>query len=45
RVATIDTQAPAQRAMYIGDYLYVFAGSEVVVVNETDWSRETTADL
>jgi hypothetical protein len=25
--------------------LYVFAGSEVVVVNETDWSRETTADL
>jgi inhibitor of cysteine peptidase len=45
RVATIDTQAPAQRAMYIGDYLYVFAGSEVVVVNETDWSRETTVDL
>lgn len=45
RVATIDTDDPARRAMYVGDYLYVFAGDELVVVDETDWSRETTVDL
>ncbi|MFW5919297.1 MAG: beta-propeller domain-containing protein [Halanaeroarchaeum sp.] len=45
RVATIETEDPARRAMYVGDYLYVFAGDELVVVDETDWSRETTVDL
>jgi len=45
RVTTIDTDDPARRAMYVGDYLYVFAGDELVVVDETDWSRETTVDL
>jgi len=45
RVATIDTEDPARRAMYVGDYLYVFAGDELVVVDETDWSRETTVAL
>lgn len=45
RVATIETEDPARRAMDVGDYLYVFAGDELVVVDETDWSRETTVDL
>jgi inhibitor of cysteine peptidase len=45
RVATIETEDPARRAMYVGDYLYVFAGDELVVVDETDWSRETTVAL
>jgi inhibitor of cysteine peptidase len=29
---------PPRRARYVGDYLYVFGRSEVVVLDETDWS-------
>jgi len=35
----------AQRAIYLNDYLYVFGSDEVVVVDETDWERETTVRL
>jgi uncharacterized secreted protein with C-terminal beta-propeller domain len=45
RKATIETDDPARRALYVEDYLYVFAGEELVVVDESDWSRETTVDL
>jgi len=30
--------------VYVGDYLYVVAGDELVVADETDWSRATTVD-
>jgi len=41
----VRTDGPAERARYVGDYLYVFAGSEVAVVDETDWSRTATVSL
>ncbi len=31
---------PPQRARYVGDYLYVFGRSELVVLDETDWAVE-----
>ena len=34
-----------QRAAYVDDYLYVFSDRELVVMDETDWSRETSLDL
>jgi len=43
--ARIETDGAAQRAMYINDYMYVFGREEVVVVDETDWERETTLQL
>ncbi len=41
----ISTDAPATRAIYVGDYMYVFAGSEVVVMDEETWERTTTVEL
>jgi uncharacterized secreted protein with C-terminal beta-propeller domain len=43
RVATVE--GPAQRAAYVGDYLYVFGDDRVVVVNETTWNRTHTLPL
>jgi inhibitor of cysteine peptidase len=41
----VRTDDPAQRARYVGDYLYVFAGDEVTVLNETTWETETRLAL
>jgi len=41
---TVETDG-ATRARYVGDYLYVFGHSEIVVVDETTWERETTLEL
>jgi len=41
----IETVNAPERARYVDDYLYVFAGSEVAVVDETTWERATTLDL
>jgi len=35
----VDTPGAATRAMYIDDYMYVFAEEGAVVVEETDWTR------
>jgi inhibitor of cysteine peptidase len=35
----IDTGGPALRAMYIDDYMYVFGGDELTVVDEQNWER------
>jgi uncharacterized secreted protein with C-terminal beta-propeller domain len=41
----VDTDGPAQRARYVGDYLYVFGAESVVVVDETTWETETRVPL
>ena len=41
----IETTGAPERARYVDDYLYVFAGSEVAVVDETVWDRVATLDL
>jgi uncharacterized secreted protein with C-terminal beta-propeller domain len=41
----VDTQGAASRAMYIDDYMYVFAQGGVTVVDETDWSRADRIDF
>ena len=38
----IEVRGQPQRAAYIDDYLYVFSDLELVVMDETDWSRETS---
>jgi uncharacterized secreted protein with C-terminal beta-propeller domain len=41
----VDTDGNALRAMYIGDFMYVFGQSELVVVDETTWEREGSLEL
>ena len=41
----IETANAPERARYVDDFLYVFAGSDVAVVDETTWERATTLDL
>jgi len=36
---TVRTDEPATRARYVDDYLYVFAGDSVTVVDERTWER------
>jgi uncharacterized secreted protein with C-terminal beta-propeller domain len=43
-VRRVEVDRP-QRARYAGDHLYVFGNSEVVVLDERDWTRTTTVDL
>jgi len=45
RETTIETSQPASRARYVDDYLYVFAGDSVAVVDERSWERTTTLEL
>ena len=45
RVTTVETDGPALRARYIGDYLYVFGPEEVVVVDETSWEETKRLEL
>jgi uncharacterized secreted protein with C-terminal beta-propeller domain len=42
---TVGTDDPATRARYAGDFLYVFAGDTVAVVDETTWERTDTLVL
>jgi uncharacterized secreted protein with C-terminal beta-propeller domain len=42
---TVRTRDPATRARYAGDFLYVFAGDAVAVVDETTWNRTGTLAL
>jgi uncharacterized secreted protein with C-terminal beta-propeller domain len=42
---TVRTDGPAERAMYLDDYMYVFGGDDLTVVDERTWERETTLDL
>lgn len=44
-VTTIETDQRATRTRYVGDSLYVFAGSSVTVVDETTWTETTTLSL
>ncbi len=41
----IDTTGTPERARYVDDFLYVFAGTEIAVVDETTWDRVDTLDL
>ncbi|MFB6142624.1 MAG: beta-propeller domain-containing protein [Halorientalis sp.] len=43
--ASVATGPRARRARYVGDFLYVFAGREVVVVDERTWNRTATVSL
>ncbi|MFQ3319148.1 MAG: inhibitor of cysteine peptidase [Natronomonas sp.] len=36
---TVQTDSPAKRAAYIGDYLYVFSDSSMTVVDERTWNQ------
>ncbi len=45
RTHTVVTGGTPERARYVGDYLYVFAGSELAVVDETNWTRAATLEL
>lgn len=45
REHVVRTAGQAERARYVGNYLYVFAAEELAVLDETDWSRAATVDL
>ncbi|WP_267641799.1 beta-propeller domain-containing protein [Haloarchaeobius amylolyticus] len=45
RKTFVRTDAPATRAVYLDDYLYVFSESELVVVDETSWETVTEVSL
>ena len=38
----VEMDGQARRAAYIDDYLYVLSDSNLVVLNETDWTEETS---
>lgn len=42
---SIETDQRATRTRYVDDSLYVFAGSSVTVVDENNWTEQTTLDL
>jgi len=44
-VKEVRANAPVTRARYVDDYLYVFAGNQVIVLDQTDWTRETTLNV
>ena len=44
-VAELAADSEVTRARYVGDHLYVFAGQEVIVLDQTDWERTTTLTL
>jgi uncharacterized secreted protein with C-terminal beta-propeller domain len=44
KVTTVDVADP-RRAVYVGDYLYVFGSDEVVVVDERNWEEVERVDL
>lgn len=44
-VMSVEAEQRVTRARYVEDSLYIFAGSEVIVVDETSWERTTTLEL
>ena len=44
-VREITAEAEVTRARYVDDYLYVFAGGEVIVLDQTSWERTTTLSV
>jgi uncharacterized secreted protein with C-terminal beta-propeller domain len=44
-VASVAAEGTVERARYVDDYLYVFAGDEVIVLDQTNWKRTTTLEL
>jgi inhibitor of cysteine peptidase len=44
-VAEVQADSRVSRARYVDDYLYVFAGEEVIVLDQSDWERTTTLTL
>ena len=44
-VKEVSANTEVSRARYVNDYLYVFAGSEITVLDETSWEETTTLSL
>jgi uncharacterized secreted protein with C-terminal beta-propeller domain len=44
-VREVSTDEEVTRARYVDDYLYIFAGGEVVVLDQTTWERTTTLSV
>ena len=44
-VKEVRADAPVSRARYVDDYLYVFAGDEIIVLDQTNWERTTTLNV
>jgi len=44
-VMDIEAENRVSRARYVDDYLYVFAGDEIIVVDQTEWERVKTLQL
>lgn len=44
-VKEVRADAPVSRARYVDDYLYVFAGDEIIVLDQTTWEQTTTLDV
>jgi uncharacterized secreted protein with C-terminal beta-propeller domain len=44
-VKEVSTDEQVTRARYVEDSLYIFAGDEVIVLDQTNWERTTTLSL
>jgi len=44
-VKEVQADSRVTRARYVDDHLYVFAGDEVIVLDQTNWERTTTLEL
>jgi Secreted protein containing C-terminal beta-propeller domain distantly related to WD-40 repeats len=44
-VREVTAEAEVTRARYVDDYLYVFAGGEVIVLDQTTWEQTTTLSV
>jgi len=44
-VTEVSTDEQVTRARYVDDHLYVFAGNEIIVLDQTNWERTTTLSL
>ena len=44
-VTEVSTDEQVTRARYVEDSLYIFAGDEIIVLDQTDWERTTTLSL
>ena len=41
----VSADAEVNRARYVGDHLYIFAGNEILVLDQTTWERTATLSL
>ena len=44
-VTEVTAEEEVTRARYVDDYLYVFAGGEVIVLDQTNWAQTTTLSV